>query len=333
MVSGGYWERWYNGAVSERAGLCDVLGIERPLVQAPIGGCAGPRLVAATAEAGALGALACTWTAPAQIAPLLARVRALTRRPFAANLVLWFEPDAQLEALLAAGVPVVTFSWGQPGRERIARCHAAGARVAVQVGSAAGARQARDDGADVLIAQGVEAGGHVQSTTPLRALLAEVLAVTDAPVIAAGGLAARADIARMRDLGAAGTMVGTSFVATVESAAHDTYKAALVTASAADSALTVCFDGDWPHAPHRVLRNATLERWEGAGCPAPGRRPGEGAALARRDARSIPRYDDTPPLAGDEGAVAEMCLYAGTGCGAIGDVPTAAELIERLDPR
>src|SRR4051812_34457228 len=89
--------RWYNGAVDAR----DLLGIERVLVQAPIGSCATPELAAAVGEAGALGTLACTWTPPEQLAPLLMRVRALTTRPFAANLVLSFDVEAQLDALLA----------------------------------------------------------------------------------------------------------------------------------------------------------------------------------------------------------------------------------------
>jgi len=158
---------------TESGGLCGMLGIERALVQAPVAGCATPRLVAAVAEAGGIGTLACTWTPPAELALVVASVRELTQRPFAANLVLWFDIDLQLDALLALAVPVVTFSWGQPGRERVGRCHAARATVAVQVGSAEGARQAREAGADVLIAQGVEAGGHVQSTTPLAELLGE----------------------------------------------------------------------------------------------------------------------------------------------------------------
>jgi NAD(P)H-dependent flavin oxidoreductase YrpB (nitropropane dioxygenase family) len=314
--------------------LCDVLGIERPLVQAPIGGCDTPRLVAAVAEAGGIGTLACTWTAPAELARVVGRVRERTQRPFAVNLVLWFDVDAQLSALLALAVPVVTFSWGQPGRERIARCHAAGAGVVVQVGSAAGARLAREAGADVLIAQGVEAGGHVQSSTPLAVLLGDVLAVAGGlPVVAAGGLARRADVERVGAVGAAGAMLGTSFLATAESGAHDDYKAALVAAGPGQTALTVCFDGEWPQAPHRVLRNRTLELWEAAGCPARGRRPGEQSPPAVREGRAIARYDDSPPLAGDEGSVGEMCLYAGEGCGAIDDVPTAAQLLDRLAPR
>jgi nitronate monooxygenase len=201
----------------------------------------------------------------------------------------------------------------------------------VQVGSASGAGQAAADGADVLIAQGVEAGGHVQSTTPLADLIGAVAEVAGrTPVIAAGGLALAGDIARAHACGAAGAMLGTRFVATAESAAHPDYKAALVVAGERSTALTVCFDGDWPNAPHRVLRNGTLERWEQAGCPGPGRRPGEDSPPAVRGGAAIPRYDDTPPLAGDAGAVGEMCLYAGAGCAAIDDVPTAAALIDRL---
>ena len=328
--------RCYNAPVTRTAArdLLDVLGIDVPLVQAPIGSCASARLVAAVGEAGALGTLACTWTPPADLAGVVGRVRELSQRRFAANLVLWFPVDAQLDALLALGVGVLTFSWGQPGRARIARCHRSGARVAVQIGSAAGARRAVADGADVLIAQGVEAGGHVQSTTALDDLLGAVLeAAGTTPVIATGGLALPGDVARVRALGAAAAMLGTRFVATAESAAHAEYKAALVAADAQATALTVCFSGDWPHAPHRVLRNRTLECWEEAGCPAPGRRPGEDSPPARRAGTAIPRYGDAPPLAGDTGAVDEMCLYAGAGCAAIDDVPTAAELIDRLRGR
>ena len=116
-------------------------------------------------------------------------------------------------------------------------------------------------------------------------------------------------------------MLGTSFVATAESAAHPAYKAALVAAGAHATALTICFDGGWQHAPHRVLRNATLERWEEAGCPPPGRRPGEESPPAVRAGTAIARYEDAPPLVGDSGAIGEMCLYAGAGCAGIDDVP------------
>lgn len=126
-------------------------------------------------------------------------------------------------------------------------------------------------------------------------------------------------------------MLGTRFVATQESRAHPDYKCRLVEASAADSALTVCFDGGWPYAAHRVLRNPTLERWEEAGCPAHGSRPGEEEIVAYSPAGDpILRYDDTAPRAGISGQVLEMALYAGTGCDAITDIPLASDLLTRL---
>ena len=312
-------------------GLLGIPGLRRPIVQAPVGPCAGPELAGAVAGAGGLGLLACTWSAPEAIAADVAGARACGAGPLGGNLVLRFDVDAQLAALLAAGVDVVTFSWGRPGEERVRRCHAAGARVAVQVGTATAVPDLLVDGVDAIIAQGVEAGGHVQSTQPLRALLADVLARAEGtPVVAAGGLVTAADVADALERGAAAAMLGTRFVATLESRAHPRYKQALVDAEADDAVTTLAFDGTWPFGPHRVLRNATLDAWEAAGCPWPGDRPGEGDVVLRRGDRELVRYDDAPPLVGDEGDIAAACRYAGRGVGAVADIPAAADLVARL---
>ena len=315
--------------------ISELLGVQRPILQAPIGGCAGPQLIAAVSQAGGLGILPCTWSSPAVITAQVEAIRALGDRPFGANLVLAFDVDAQLAALLAAQVPVITFSWGRAGRERVARCHAAGARVALQVGTAAAIPGALDDGVDVVIAQGVEAGGHVQSTTPLIVLLSAALAAAGTtPVVAAGGLATAADVQDVLERGAAAAMLGTRFVASRESEAHATYKRALVTAAEEDPRYTLCFDGEWPFAPHRVLTNPTLEAWEAAGCPQPGARPGEGDVVVHRPEGSVlTRYSDDPPRVSDRGSILASCLYAGTSVGGIDDIPSAAELVSRLDPR
>ena len=311
----------------------DLVGVERAIVQAPIGGCAGPALIAEVSAAGGLGILPCTWSAPEAILEDVRAIRARTDLPFAANLVLAFDVAGQLDALLAAHVPLITFSWGRPGRRRVERCHEAGARVALQVGSAEAVAGALDDGVDLLIAQGVEAGGHVQSTTPLEALLIAVLdrSAGAVPVIAAGGLATAADVRGARALGAQAAMLGTRFVATLESEAHQSYKEALVSASAADSRTTLCFDGDWPFAAHRVLRNATLDAWEATGCPQPGARPGEGAVVLERVGGNVERYSSDPPRVGDRGPILEASLYAGTSVQGIDDIPPAGELVHRLD--
>jgi nitronate monooxygenase len=305
-------------------------GLRHPIFQAPTGSIAGPELAAAVSQAGALGALALTWTPPEVAAAYVRQVRAATDNPFQVNFALAFPPTS-LAAALEAGAPVVTFSWGDPA-PYLPQARAAGAKVGAQVTNAAGARRMADLGVDFLLCQGLEAGGHVQSTKPLWELLPRVLeAANGLPVVAAGGIGDGAAIAQALQMGAAGAMLGTRFVATQESRAHPDYKRRLVEAAASDSALTVCFDGGWPHAAHRVLRNATLENWEAAGCPPPGQRPGEGEVVGfTRDGEPILRYEDTAPRQGFTGDVLAMCLYAGTSCAAVHDIPSAADLMERL---
>jgi nitronate monooxygenase/enoyl-[acyl-carrier protein] reductase II len=97
------------------------------------------------------------------------------------------------------------------------------------------------------------------------------------------------------------------------------------------TALTICFEGGWPHAPHRVLRNETLDAWEAAGCPSPGRRPGEGEIVARSaSGEPIYRYEDTAPRVGMTGRIEAMALYAGTGVSRIHDLPPAGECVRQL---
>ncbi len=137
--------------------------------------------------------------------------------------------------------------------------------------------------------------------------------------------------ARALRMGAAGAMLGTRFVASSESLAHAMYKQCLVEASIESTSLTLCFDGSWPHAAHRVLRNRTLEAWEAAGNPPPGSRPGEGDVLASLpNGKSFTRYDIAPALQSMEGSVLELCLYAGCSVADINDVRPAAELINTI---
>ncbi len=301
-----------------------------PIVQAPTGAAATPALAAAVSRAGGLGGLALSWSDPDDATAVIEGLRStLGGRAFFGNFVLHFPCEA-FDAALEAGLPVVTLSWGIDAA-MVARAHCAGARVGIQVGSVPGARRALDAGADFLIAQSVEAGGHVQSTTPTDILLPGVLAEAGAvPVIATGGIATGPDIARAIVAGAAGVMLGTRFVATPEAGAHDAYKAALVAASGGDTVFTNCFDLGWPYAMHRVLRNDTLTDWEAAGCPQAPNRPGEGDVVFRHGDEDFPRYSDTPPMPGATGALLSACLYAGTGVGHIKSVEPAGQLVARL---
>lgn len=300
-----------------------------PVWQAPTASLAGPELAAAVSRAGGMGSLGLTWTEPDLAAEQVRQIRNETPNLFVVNFALAF-PPLSLDAALEAGAPIVTFSWGDPS-PYLAKVRAAGAMVGIQVTNVAGAHRAIAQGAEFLVCQGNEAGGHVQSNTSLWDLLPRVVeAASGVPVIAAGGMARGRDIARVLSMGANGAILGTRFLATRESRAHPEYKRQLVESHGA-TALTVCFDGGWPYAAHRVLRNTTLEAWEAAGSPAVGSRPGEGDKVAATaDGEAIFRYEDAAPKQGYTGDIEAMCLYAGTGCGAINDIPSAGELVERL---
>ena len=207
---------------------------------------------------------------------------------------------------------------------------AAGAKFGMQVGSKEGARQALDAGADFLICQGTEAGGHVQGHRGLYEALPMVLdEAKDKTVVAAGGISNGAAIHKALAAGASAALLGTRFVATIESLAHDEYKKALLTAGAGDTALSMCFQDLFPQ-PHRALRNSIFLDWEAAGCPQPGSRPGEGDRVFTRNGASILRYQVSVPLAGSTGRLGEAAMYAGMGVGDVRDLPSAGDLVKRL---
>jgi nitronate monooxygenase len=305
--------------------------LQVPIVQAPMGGVAGPRLVAAAANAGALGVLP-VWYLPIELAAhRVEATRALTDRPFAVNVRADLGQHDLIAASLDAGAAMVHLFWDDPAAS-MAPIRERGIPMLATVWDAESARRAVDAGASAVIAQGVEAGGHVRGIRPLRALLDEVRAVIgDLPMAAAGGLATGTDIAAVLAAGADAAALGTRFAATEESDAHDGYKRALTEAASDATVMTTCFDGDWPDAPHRVLRNSTYRAWEAAGRPPPGRRPGEGEVILRgSNGMSVVRYHMALPTRDDDGDWEAAALYAGSGVAAVQDTPPLAELIERL---
>jgi nitronate monooxygenase len=306
----------------------DWFELQAPIVQAPIGSATNVALATAVGRGGGLGSIAMTWTAREEGLAMAAGLKA-AKVPFFFNFVLRFGAEAPAW-YCAEELPAVTLSWGIDAG-LIAKYKSAGTRVGVQVGSAGGASAAIAAGADFIIAQGIEAGGHVQSTTPLASLLGATLAIAgNIPVIAAGGLSTAGDIARVIKAGAQGAMLGTRFVAATESSAHDAYKQALVAAKAGDTVYTNCFDIGWPYAMSRVLRSATFEMWEAAGNPAAPDRPGEGDILFHRGEKTFVRYCDTSPPAGAAGDLLSGCLYAGTSVDGITSVRPAADIVSSL---
>lgn len=298
-------------------------------MQAPIGPAATPALAAAVSEAGGIGSLGASWTEPDVLRSQIREIRRATDRPICVNLVLAFEQWERLEVAVEEGVELISFSWGVRA-DLVARARAAGSLVMAQAGSIEEATAAVAAGCDVVVAQGVEAGGHVQGTIGLLTLVRELSRALAVPVVAAGGIAdvrgARAAVAA----GAIGVAMGTRFLATPEADVHPDWAARLVEASAADTVLIGCFDGGWPNAPHRVLRNSTYRRWEEAGRPPTGSRPGEGDVVARHDGVTIERYAADEPRRATTGDLEAMCLYAGEGVGLVTSLEPAAELVSRI---
>jgi nitronate monooxygenase len=320
--------------------LCDRLGIDHPIVQAPIGSVTCPELAAAVSNVGGLGTLAVTWRDLDRTRAVVRETAALTDEPFGVNLVL-DEATRQrptqdhLDVVLDEGIDVVSFSFGDAG-PYVERVQAAGAVVMQTVGSVAEAETALDAGVDVLVAQGWESGGHVQSqvaTMPLVPRVVDLTAAVDreVPVVAAGGIADGRGLAATLALGGDGVWLGTRFVATQEAAAHERYKSALLGADADDTFFSELFDGGWPGQAHRVLRNRTVQTWLDAGRPASGSRPGEGETVATYPSgETVERYDDDPPLPSASGDVDEMALYAGQSAGLTDDERSAGAVVESL---
>jgi NAD(P)H-dependent flavin oxidoreductase YrpB (nitropropane dioxygenase family) len=311
--------------------LCELLGVRVPVVQAPVGSACTPELAAAVSNAGGLGMLAITWMDPSLVRSRLARLRDLTAAPVGVNVSLAFPVRAQVEAALEMGVRVVSTFWGDPAElhDLIA---AAGAVHLHTVRSPAEALQAVGGGVDVVVAQGWEAGGHVWGEVASLPLIPAVVdAVEPIPVVAAGGIADGRGLAAALVLGAQGAWMGTRFLAAAEASAHVDYWGRLVEADVTATVHTACFDGGWPGAPHRVLRNPTLDRWESADRPASPDRPGEGDVIARGpDGRKFLRYDDMMPLSDLTGDVDQMALYAGQSVGLVTDVRPAAEILRTI---
>jgi nitronate monooxygenase len=315
--------------------LMALFGLKYPIFEAPHGRQTSAELAIAVSNAGAMGALAGLGN-PDEARVAVSKVRSATKGPFFVNFLLAVAPmsgsePAALRAALDAGAPIVQFSWGMPSKEAVAVIRAAGAKMGMQVTSAESARTALDLGADYLVCQGTEAGGHVQATRGLYEALPIVLQeARGKPVVASGGIGNGQGVREALLAGASAAMLGTRFVATVESNAPPAYKQAIIAAYAKDTALTICFQDGWP-ATHRALRNRTFVMWDAAGCPPPGKRPGEGdVLLSRPDGSKVRRYWYQSPVRGEEGTITECALYVGRSVDFVKDLPAAGELVKRL---
>ena len=310
--------------------LTRLLGIEAPIVSAPMGpNISGPELVGAVSEAGGLGLLQAQLLTPDLFRQELQWVRKLTRKPFGVNFLLPFPCEHLVDVCLEEKVPVISFFWGDAS-PFVERAHAQGARVMVQVGTVEDALDAARAGVDLIIAQGVEAGGHIAGQTSTMSLLPLVAdAIPHVPLIAAGGIAGARGLVAALTLGADGVAMGTRFLATPEANAHPLYKQKVLEASETDTVRTTLFGQGWPDAPHRVLRTGFVREWEGKASAAASQGHDSVVGQTLIGGQTIPllRFSGIPPSRDAEGEIESMALYMGQSAGQINEIKPAAEIV------
>jgi NAD(P)H-dependent flavin oxidoreductase YrpB (nitropropane dioxygenase family) len=256
--------------------VCDVLGIEVPILQAGMATYTSAELVAAVSNAGGLGIIGGLGRNRDDLRDEIRRVRALTSKPFGVNHVVCLIDDQCVELTLAQRVPVISLSWGRAA-ELTARAHDAGLKVIHQVTTPEEAGGIAADGADVIVAQGSEGGGHVGTSMSTMAIVPQTVdIVKPVPVIATGGIGDGRGLAAALMLGAQGVMIGTRFLATIECHGRGHSKDVLLNSLGSQTIASKLYDDllgvMWPGSVVRAIRNPILDEWA--------RQPGEWARVA-----------------------------------------------------
>jgi len=308
--------------VALRTRITELLGIEHPVVLGGMGAGTGPELVAAVSEAGGLGVQGGVGRPPEVLRSLAADIRSRTARPFGINLLLFLAAPEHRDALVELAPPVFSTAWPVPEDDLkvlFDRAHAAGSKVMHMVIGVPEALRAAEAGADLIVAQGTEGGGHVALISTLVLTPMVVRAVAPLPVLAAGGIADGAGLAAALVLGAEGALLGTRFLATPESTWPAGFKRAIVESDGHDTLLSEIPDtakgNVWPGAYDRVRRNRLLEDWLGRENEVRRHR----AEIAARMRKAV-----------EEGDAENGELNFGQAAGLIDDIVPAGELVRRI---
>jgi nitronate monooxygenase/enoyl-[acyl-carrier protein] reductase II len=301
--------------------LCDLLGIDVPIILAPMGSCTSAELAAAASNEGALGSIGTLFRGTAAITRDVDVVKTLTSRPYAINHIPQTLDEEAFRHTLDARPAVISFALADPG-DLMRRAHDVGSTVMVQVTTVAQAVQAAERGADVIIAQGGEAGGYGGEVSTLALVPQVVDAVSPVPVVAAGGIFDGRGIAAALMLGAVGVNIGTRFIAALEAPVSDGWKQAIVSASSEQSVKAHALNDIKPlpgtvgyGTVLRSLRTPFLDAWNGK------------REEARREASRLFEEIVASRKAGRE---ADTLLTAGQSAGGITDVLAVADIIRGL---
>lgn len=288
---------------------------------------ANPRLAAAVANAGGLGMVSVNWIPLDMLADILDKLREETTGVVGCNFLIpsdWEQLHERV-AVAAARSRVIDFFWRDPDPSFVKIVHGEGALACWQVGSRAEALAAVEAGCDLVVAQGIEAGGHVRGRIGLLALLTEVLEAVDIPVIAAGGIGTGRAMAAALAAGASAVRVGTRFVAAEEAGAHPTYVKALIESGPEDTVYTEAFSGNWPSAPHRVLRSSLQ-----AAQAFPDEIVAETTSIYTGEKVVFHRLDSTVATRLTTGHIEAMPHWAGESVVGVKRVQPAAEIVREL---
>ena len=293
--------------------ITEMCGVQYPIFLAGMAAISGPQLVAAVANAGGFGVLGGLRLAPLMLRKWLRETRALTDQPFGVNVVPQFGGpevfEAQFQVILQERPRILSLFYAEDySADMIPRAKDAGMIVMVQTGTAALARKAIAHGADIIVAQGSEGGGHLNcGTIGLMSLLPAILDCAQGrPVLAAGGVTTRQDVRAAMSLGASGVLVGTAFLASEESNAHPLYKQKILEASTDDTEYRTGYSFGWTYGtPHRVIPNR--DKWNVLRLVGGGARAIDKDRMARK-----------------------LSLYAGQGVGKIHSIVPAAERVAEL---
>jgi NAD(P)H-dependent flavin oxidoreductase YrpB (nitropropane dioxygenase family) len=305
-----------------RTPICDLLDIEHPIALGGMGSATSPALVVAVSRAGGLGALGCHYQSPDQIRERTAAIRRETNKPFGLNFLLFDVREDSFEAALELRPSVMQFAWARPEQDLKSyfdRAHRAGCKVTHMAGAVSEATRAVEAGADIIIAQGTEGGGHVGWMASMPLIPMVVDAVSPIPVLAAGGFADGRGLVAALSLGAQGILLGTRFLATIESPLHPNFKQAIVDSDGHDTQLSeipdIAAGQVWPGAMTRSRRNRFIERWVGREW-----------ALRQSRVEAIAKLR----AARETGDVEEGPLSMGQDAGLINDIPPAALIVTRI---
>lgn len=311
--------------------VCRILGIEKPIISAPLGGATGPDMAAAVCNAGGFGTIPLWGGDTQQVRDGIAQLRSKTKSNFAVNLNMSFPHNEKLQACIEEQIFAVSLFWGVVP-EVIQTAKNGGLTVLSTVGSAKEARIAEESGADIVVAQGWEAGGHVWGRVATMALVPAVVDAVSIPVVAAGGISDGRAMAAALMLGASGVWVGTRFLGSDEATIHPDYRDRILAASEDETEWShELYNGFWPHAPHRTLSNSTFKNWAKAGHPDPGQRPGESEDIGQKsDGSAVLRYESHTPQPGTSGDIEAMSQWSGQGVSQVRNTMPASRIVDEI---